>query len=774
MHDDSPIRMGPRLTPSEHPRDMAENTATPTILSPSFAAVPAIVPNEQSDRTAELALLLEALEEAAAQSGRANPSTRSDNNESKLVRARLGIASALHTALRCKDPATATHSLRVALGCSSWAAMMQLDPAERDALEVAALLHDVGKIGVPDKVLLKPGRLSSEEVESMSRRTAMTIQILEGCGAPRDVLDIVNFARVRFDAKSPNQTVDGHSILIAARMLSIVDAFDSMTTDHVYRPARSRERAIAELYQCAGTQFDPDLVRKFSELFAQNQNLLTDKLARHWLRDLSRQAGNLPWAEASGTASLGVSATDSPLPLFEKVLIENMHDGVLFVDSDCRIVLWNTGIERLTGVSSQAAFGRMFLPSLLDLNNAHQVRIDDDDCPVAHSIKSGVQSLGRVNIMGRQGHYVSVDLHTIPVRRSDGVMQGAAVLMHDVSSEASLEERCQELHVQVSKDPLTQVANRAEFDRMLINFVAAHQESNLPCSLIMSDIDHFKQINDTFGHQAGDSAIITFASLLKSMCRSGDLVARYGGEEFAILCADCNNASAVRKAELIRRQLADLKYANLGQKSITASFGVTELQTGDTPETMLRRADRALIQAKDQGRNQVVQLGGGMCDVQNTRSWWPFHTWTRQALVESKLKTAVPFDVAVQKLRGFVSDQDARILNISENKMSMELTNRVASGKRHNGDRKVTFTIELHFFEARVPRTNAQGVAAGEYVETLIEVTIRPRRDRDRRLDSTISKARALLGSLKSYLIAIEHEGRASQSTIDATLVTLD
>jgi diguanylate cyclase (GGDEF)-like protein len=125
----------------------------------------------------------------------------------------------------------------------------------------------------------------------------------------------------------------------------------------------------------------------------------------------------------------------------------------------------------------------------------------------------------------------------------------------------------------------------------------------------MCDLDHFKSINDTHGHQAGDTAIITFASLLKTMCRSGDLVARYGGEEFAILCADCTNAAAARKAEGIRKSLSEVKHACLGNESFTASFGVTELQTGDTPETMLRRADRALLQAKDQGRNQVVQLG---------------------------------------------------------------------------------------------------------------------------------------------------------------------
>src|SRR5438045_4975308 len=140
--------------------------------------------------------------------------------------------------------------------------------------------------------------------------------------------------------------------------------------------------------------------------------------------------------------------------------------------------------------------------------------------------------------MGRQGAHVAVDLHAIPVRSNDGSVHGATVLLHDVSSETSLEEKCQALHAQVAKDPMTQVANRAEFDRMLNNFVAAHQESNLPCSLVMSDLDHFKAINDTHGPQAADTEIITFASLLNSLCRSSDLVARDGGEGFVMLCAD--------------------------------------------------------------------------------------------------------------------------------------------------------------------------------------------------------------------------------------------
>src|SRR4029077_8829577 len=127
------------------------------------------------------------------------------------------------------------------------------------------------------------------------------------------------------------------------------------------------------------------------------------------------------------------------------------------------------------------------------------------------------------------------------------------------------------------------------------------------------------------------------------------------------------NAAAARKAESIRKSLSEVKHQCLGNQAITASFGVTELQPGDTPETMLRRADRGLLQAKDQGRNQVVQLGDGMMEEKVKRSWWPFVAWGTRALVEATLVTTVPIEVAVQKLRGFIADQDAKIIKTNEN-----------------------------------------------------------------------------------------------------------
>jgi diguanylate cyclase (GGDEF)-like protein/PAS domain S-box-containing protein len=745
---------------------MADVVAPGTFVAPLGAAIPQApaAPSVELRRDAtQISSLLDSLDEAAAESGQSLARKRANEHENKLVQARLGIASGLHAALRAKHPPTASHCLRVALGCSSWAAAIDLDDNTTDALEVAALLHDIGKIGVPDKVLLKPGRLLPEEIAVMSRHAARTIEILTCCGVPESVLEVVHYSRAWYNCGAGQQDRQGDELPLAARMLSIVDAFDSMTTDHVYRPARSRERALAELFEFSGSQFDPELVRRFQELFAQDQSLLTEKLARRWLHRLPKEGSALPWKV--------VVEYERPEParepigsLFEKKLIDNMHDGVVFVDSQSMITLWNTGVERLTGVSSNAACGRTFLPTLMDMCNNREQRITNEDCPVARAISTGVQWLGRVSVMGRQGRHVAVDLHAIPVRGNEGAVHGATILLHDASSETSLEEKCQALHAQVAKDPMTQVANRAEFDRMLNNFVAAHQESNLPCSLIMSDIDHFKSINDTHGHQAGDEAIITFASLLKSMCRSGDLVARYGGEEFAILCADCTNAAAARKAEDLRKALSEVKHSCLGNNSITASFGVTELQAGDTPETMLRRADRALLQAKDQGRNQVVQLGDGMMEEKVKRSWWPFQSWGSRSLVEAALITPVPIEVAVQKLRGFIADQDAKIIRTAENELELAVTDRHHNLGRRSSDRPVTFLLQLKLSQRHQERTNSQGFAAGTYAETHIDVVIRPRRDRDRRRDATMDKARRLLGSLKSYLMAREDDGTGPEA----------
>ena len=197
-------------------------------------------------------------------------------------------------------------------------------------------------------------------------------------------------------------------------------------------------------------------------------------------------------------------------------------------------------------------------------------------------------------------------------------------------------------------------------------------------SLIICDIDHFKRVNDVHGHPAGDEALVSFASVLSSHSRDGDLVARYGGEEFLLLTPNCDNATACKRAEAIRQALEKTLLPSLKNESITASFGVTEFQSGDSPETVLSRADRALLKAKDNGRNRVIQLGtGNPVDLPKNspkRGWlsgW-FESEDDPVDREYDIVTPVPIDLAIEKLRGFIADHNAEIISVNENQVSHE------------------------------------------------------------------------------------------------------
>jgi diguanylate cyclase (GGDEF)-like protein/PAS domain S-box-containing protein len=741
---------------------------------------------DTESRVAEISSLLAALEEAAAESSLAaaagapatsTPQPRAerpkpvDDHENRLVQVRLGLASSLFAALRHKHAPTAAHSLRVALGCSTWALYKRLDDETRDVVELASLLHDVGKIAVPDELLAKSGPRGESDERRLAAHWEAGVNILACCACSQRVLDAVEYVGVRFDGRGAHEwQFTGDRIPLEARMIAIVDAFDAMTAAQPGGTVHTREQALQELSAAAGTQFDSVLVRQFIELLSHEQDALTAQVAGRWFNELGKKQSELPWQpQATFDASPSVAPVSVGPSLFEQQLLDSMHDGVIFVDAHSQIFQWSKGAERLTGVSAAAASGRHFVPGLLDMSNTAGRRVRDEACPVARALASGAQLRQRLEILGRQGGHVAIDLHAIPVHSTDGELLGATVVLHDAEPEASLEEKCEALHAEVTKDPMTKVANRAEFDRMQALFIEAHQQAGLPCSLIMTDIDHFKHINDNFGHQAGDEAIITVANLLKGMCRSGDLVARYGGEEFAVLCADCNLADAAARAEQIRRKLSETTHAALGNKRITASFGVAQLQSGDTPESMLRRADLGLLNAKERGRNQVVQMGDRMQQPAKKKKWWSFGGLRTQPLIEATLTSDVPIDIAIQKLRGFVTDQKAKILSTRENHIEMEIAGQNVGNNRRKSDRPDPFRLEIDFGEKRVERTNNVGLAAGSYALSTAHVIIRPRRSRNRRQGEQADRARLILQSLKAYLMAKEVDAEGAEAELTAS-----
>lgn len=163
-----------------------------------------------------------------------------------------------------------------------------------------------------------------------------------------------------------------------------------------------------------------------------------------------------------------------------------------------------------------------------------------------------------------------------------------------------------------SRDPLTGAANRRAFDSRLDREIHACTETEKPMCLVLADIDHFKMVNDTFGHQVGDEVLKVFASILRKNVKGRDLVSRYGGEEFAIILPDTQIGSAFKLVDNIREQWASKRLLmrqsrqQLGQ--ITASFGIATYEQGFDPADLIEKADLRLYRAKHNGRNQVCAV----------------------------------------------------------------------------------------------------------------------------------------------------------------------
>lgn len=154
-------------------------------------------------------------------------------------------------------------------------------------------------------------------------------------------------------------------------------------------------------------------------------------------------------------------------------------------------------------------------------------------------------------------------------------------------------------------DGLTKVFNRCSFMELLPAHFTRAQDMDEPLSLIMLDIDHFKDVNDTYGHQAGDQVLSILAQLLVSRVRRDDAVGRYGGEEFIIMVPGTPKEHVARIAEKLRKSIAEYRFREKNLPPITISLGHASYQSGDTPETLIRRADIALYEAKRAGRNAV-------------------------------------------------------------------------------------------------------------------------------------------------------------------------
>ena len=448
-------------------------------------------------------------------------------------------------------------------------------------------------------------------------------------------------------------------------------------------------------------------------------------------------------------------------PLFRNHLLDNCRDGVVFVDPHGKIKAWNHELESITGMTANKVLDQQFTPAILQLSSVEGTQIPNSECPLTECLKTGVEASGEYRITGRSGREVKVQITFVPVLCAKGLIHGSVLLVHDYTAQLDLQRQLKDLYEFSTLDSLTQVSNRSEFERVLEEYVRAHQTTNFVCSLIVCDIDFFKQINDNFNHHIGDQALVAFASLLKKFVRSKDVVARYGGEEFVILCANCDGASAVQRAEEIRITLNQTPQPMLDGKCITASFGVSQLTSTDSATDFFVRADTALLNAKEEGRNRVVcetALDGDTADEADKKYFVSDAglTWKKQdgtVLLRQEFKTVTPIPLVVSKLRGYIVERDADLLRIEPDWVSFTID----CADPTNPSRRGCFIADIEFQVHTIGQANKSARNNGK--ETFIQITLREAKRKWFSTNAT-DLAPEMLREIRDFLMIADDDSR--------------
>ena len=273
------------------------------------------------------------------------------------------------------------------------------------------------------------------------------------------------------------------------------------------------------------------------------------------------------------------------------------QDAVMMIDSAGRVTYWNPAAEHMFGFVKAEVIGK----------NLHELIVPERYLERAHAGFSRFAASGEGPAIGRtttlraqhrKGNEFPVDISLSAIKLRG---QWSAVgIVRDATERVQTEERLKQL---ATTDTLAGICNRRHFDEVLASEISRAARFTNPLSLVLFDVDHFKRINDTFGHQAGDRVLTQLAVTVGNTIRTVDQFARWGGEEFVVLLPGSDLNAGRLLAEKLRMVLEKQPFSDVGQ--VTCSFGVAEYTPGDDMDALIKKADRCLYQAKASGRNRV-------------------------------------------------------------------------------------------------------------------------------------------------------------------------
>jgi diguanylate cyclase (GGDEF)-like protein/PAS domain S-box-containing protein len=291
-----------------------------------------------------------------------------------------------------------------------------------------------------------------------------------------------------------------------------------------------------------------------------------------------------------------------------KDILDNLYDGVYFVDQERRITYWNKGAERITGYSAEQVVGHRCMDDLLNHVTEAGILLCLNGCPLHATISDGTLREAEVYLHHKDGHRLPVMVRTSPIRNNKGEIIGAVETFSDNSHLSSMRSQLRRLEDITLLDSLTGIGNRSFMEQRLHMALLEYQHHRSSFGILFMDLDHFKLVNDTHGHEIGDRVLRMVTTTLQRNLRNEDVIARWGGEEFVALIARINETSLRNMAEKLRSLIEQsslwLNGKNIG---VTISIGATLIQPEDsTIQSMINRADQNMYRSKKAGTNRVT------------------------------------------------------------------------------------------------------------------------------------------------------------------------
>lgn len=563
---------------------------------------------------------------------RVNAKTREAEEMSRL---HLATVEALATAIDAKDQTTHCHVRRVQIYAEGLGKLLQLSDGEIAALNAGALLHDIGKLAVPDHILNKPGPLTPPEFEKTKIHTIVGAEILSRVDFPYPVVPIVRHHHERWDGRGYPDGLKETQIPITARIMSVIDCFDSVREDRPFRPGMSREEAIDLLHKDSGTHFDPKIVNLFIEHLPGFE---AEIVARGLIDQIHVSA---PGGLIAPTEDQAHTRESTSFAAYDK--IRNAHREVYALYEIARtfgssLALENTLSVLVDKVGHIVPFdtcvvylhddikGYATAALAMGLNAEHlQTRCVAPGEGVTGFALANRQSVNRIHpsldftdtSFAAGQDYSS--MASLPLFKDDLLLGALSIYSMSPREYSDDQIRLLETVTRLASDALANAVHHARAEsnaltdsltglpnarRLHVRFeeeVSRARRTGQPFQVIMLDLDDFKLVNDTFGHKVGDRMLREVAGLVHAQLREYDFLARYAGDEFVAIVPDTAAEQVEELRERIEKVVAGFSIdvraqgcARVGISVGSAVFGVD----GETLDQLLVAADQAMYRAK--------------------------------------------------------------------------------------------------------------------------------------------------------------------------------